>query len=122
VCVVGGGGDLEYYSYICFTFRLQQKAPGRKEWKNYSTLQSNIQTLLRINLWCNSPWSNNQIVIPWTKCVIPSWAWAKFVTPRTFHVFFFIHGDNKVPFQTVLEIYICVFIFDRSCVLLKTKY
>jgi hypothetical protein len=94
----------------------------RKEWKNYSTLQSNIQILLRINLWCNSPWSNNQIVIPRTKCVIPSWAWAKFVTPRTFHAFFFIHGDNKVPFQTVLEIYICVFIFDRSCVLLKTKY
>jgi hypothetical protein len=38
-----------------------------------------------------------------------------------FMPFFFIHGDNKVPFQTVLEIYIYVFIFDRSCVLLKTK-
>ena len=44
------------------------------------------------------------------KIVLP---WTKFVTRRTVHAFFFIHGDNKMPFEAVLKIYSCLLICNR---------
>ena len=48
----------------------------------------------------------HKIVIPWIKCV----------TPRTCHAIFYSwRQQNAIP--NSLKIYICVFIFNRSCVL-----
>ena len=62
-----------------------------------SKITPHIQILLRTILWYNSPWSNYQIVIPWTKLLNHG----QNVLLHGLVMPFFIHGDNKMPFQTV---------------------